>query len=36
VRDVNGDMTAIWRIKPVLDGKVERWGLGPTKGGCCR
>jgi phage/plasmid primase-like uncharacterized protein len=36
VHDLAGDVTAIWRIKPVLEGKVERRGLGPMAGGCCR
>jgi phage/plasmid primase-like uncharacterized protein len=36
VHDVDGCVTAIWRIKPTLDGKVERRGLGPMAGGCCR
>jgi hypothetical protein len=31
-----GDLTAIWRIWPRLEGKVERKGLGPVKGGACR
>jgi DNA primase len=32
-RDAQGELRAIWRIKPVMEGKVERMGLGPV-GGC--
>lgn len=32
----SGYATAIWRIRPVLEGKVERRGLGPTKGNAAR
>jgi len=31
-----GLVTAIWRIRPVMTGKVPRWGLGPTKGNASR
>jgi hypothetical protein len=36
VHDARGAMMAIWRVRPVLEGKVERKGLGPMRGGCCR
>jgi phage/plasmid primase-like uncharacterized protein len=36
VQNLAGDVTAIWRIRPVLEGPVDRRGLGPVKGGCCR
>ena len=29
-----GDVTGVWRIRPAMEGKVERRGLGPVKGGC--
>ena len=32
VENVAGDLVAIWRIRPVMEGKVERRGLGPVKG----
>ena len=32
VENLAGDLVAIWRIRPVMDGKVERRGLGPVKG----
>jgi hypothetical protein len=32
----SGYTTAIWRIKPCLEGKVERRGLGPVKANACR
>ena len=32
VENVAGDLVAIWRIRPVMDGNVERRGLGPVKG----
>jgi putative DNA primase/helicase len=32
VENAAGEMTAIWRIKPVMEGKVERKGLGPIQG----
>ena len=32
VENVAGDLVAIWRIRPVMDGRVERRGLGPVKG----
>ncbi len=31
-----GRVSAIWRIRPRLSGKVERWGLAPMKGGAAR
>ena len=31
-----GLVVGIWRIRPASDGKVERRGLGPTKGNCSR
>jgi hypothetical protein len=31
-----GYTVGIWRIKPCLEGKVERRGLGPTKGNAAR
>jgi hypothetical protein len=33
---ITGYVTAIWRIKPVMTGKVERRGLGPVKGNAAR
>jgi phage/plasmid primase-like uncharacterized protein len=33
VWNASGEVIAIWRIRPVLDGKVERWALGPMSGG---
>lgn len=32
VENASGELTAIWRIRPVMEGKVERKGLGPIKG----
>ena len=32
VENAAGDLTAIWRIRPVIEGSVERKGLGPIKG----
>ena len=32
IENLAGDLVAIWRIRPVMDGKVERRGLGPMKG----
>jgi hypothetical protein len=31
-----GEVVAVWRIRPVLEGKVERKGLGPSGGNCAR
>jgi hypothetical protein len=31
-----GCVTAIWRIRPVMKGKVERLGLGPVSGNAAR
>jgi hypothetical protein len=36
VSNVAGDVTGIWRIRPSLDGPVERRGLGSVLGGCAR
>jgi phage/plasmid primase-like uncharacterized protein len=36
VSNVAGDVTGIWRIRPSLDGTVERRGLGSVLGGCAR
>jgi hypothetical protein len=36
VTSPEGELTAIWRIWPRLEGKVERKGLGPVKDGACR
>jgi hypothetical protein len=36
VSNVGGDATGIWRIKPSLDGPVERRGMGSVMGGCAR
>jgi putative DNA primase/helicase len=33
---VGGLVVGVWRIRPALMGKVERKGLGPTKGNCSR
>ena len=32
VHDLDGDVVGVWRIKPALEGKVERKGLGTMKG----
>ena len=32
VENAAGELTGIWRIRPVMEGKVERRGLGPIKG----
>jgi DNA primase len=32
VENAAGDVTAVWRIRPVMAGKVQRLGLGPVKG----
>ena len=29
-----GYTIAVWRIRPVMEGLVERMGLGPAKGNC--
>ena len=31
-----GLVVGVWRIRPALEGQVERRGLGPTKGNACR
>lgn len=31
-----GNVVGVWRIRYALAGKVERWGLGPTKGNAVR
>lgn len=36
VCDVAGDLTGCWRIRPSLEGPVERRGLGAVLGGCAR
>jgi DNA primase len=36
VDHVTGHICAIWRIRPVLQGPVQRRGLGPTKGNAAR
>ena len=36
VSNVDGDVTGIWRIRPSLEGAVERRGLGSVLGGCAR
>ena len=36
VTNVDDDITGIWRIKPALEGKIERKGLGATGGGAAR
>jgi hypothetical protein len=33
---VGGLVVGVWRIRPSLEGKVLRRGLGPTKGNCSR
>jgi hypothetical protein len=33
---LTGCTVAIWRIRPVMAGKVERMGLGPVKGNCAQ
>jgi hypothetical protein len=33
---VSGLVAGVWRIRPFLEGKVPRRGLGPTKGNCSR
>ena len=32
VTNAADDLTGIWRIRPVMEGEVERLGLGPTRG----
>jgi hypothetical protein len=36
VENVAGEVTGIWRIRPVMEGDVPRKGLGAIKGGCAR
>jgi DNA primase len=36
VHDPAGEVTGVWRIRPAMEGKVDRWGLGPKAGGCSR
>jgi putative DNA primase/helicase len=36
VSDVVGNVTGIWRIRPRLEGQVERRGLGSALCGCAR
>jgi DNA primase len=36
VEDRAGDVTGVWRIRPAMEGKVRRLGLGPVKGCCAR
>jgi putative DNA primase/helicase len=32
----DGTIGGVWRIRPVLEGKVDRYGLGKVPGGACR
>ena len=32
IENIAGDLVAIWRIRPVMEGEVERRGLGPMAG----